>query len=232
MRLARSGYRCAMPPSTTYEEAPPRLCHGSANARAGSRAMCRPGSCICVPRAVSGASSALLASSDSRQWSAAQFCRRWCIPGFTCSRDRLRSQRSLLARPETVLGWPFWDRLVRPFGLSRLHGARFLERARAWLSPSAPAHSSMLLISAAAYRAVWQFMTARFEWEKTEHGLAITGGPRADDRLIHKVARPDAALDSGGGQRVSSRLSRSISRKRVSSGFTSRSAAATSSATA
>jgi hypothetical protein len=29
-----------------------------------------------------------------------------------------------------------------------------------------------LLISAAAYRALWQFATARFEWEKTEHGLA------------------------------------------------------------
>jgi hypothetical protein len=29
-----------------------------------------------------------------------------------------------------------------------------------------------LLISAAAYRALWQFMTARFVWEKTEHGLA------------------------------------------------------------
>jgi glycosyltransferase XagB len=27
-----------------------------------------------------------------------------------------------------------------------------------------------LLISAAAYRALWQFMTARFEWEKTERG--------------------------------------------------------------
>jgi hypothetical protein len=27
-----------------------------------------------------------------------------------------------------------------------------------------------LLISA-AYRALWQFMTARFKWEKTEHGL-------------------------------------------------------------
>jgi glycosyltransferase XagB len=27
-----------------------------------------------------------------------------------------------------------------------------------------------LLVSAAAYRALWQFMTARFEWEKTEHG--------------------------------------------------------------
>jgi hypothetical protein len=38
-----------------------------------------------------------------------------------------------------------------------------------------------LLISAAAYRTVWQFTTARFEWEKTEHGVrardAIKGCP-------------------------------------------------------
>ena len=31
-----------------------------------------------------------------------------------------------------------------------------------------------LLISAACYRAIWQFATARFTWEKTEHGLART----------------------------------------------------------
>jgi glycosyltransferase XagB len=29
-----------------------------------------------------------------------------------------------------------------------------------------------LLISAAAYRALWQFLTARFTWEKTDHGQA------------------------------------------------------------
>ena len=29
-----------------------------------------------------------------------------------------------------------------------------------------------LLISGAAYRAAWQFATARFTWEKTAHGLA------------------------------------------------------------
>ena len=38
-----------------------------------------------------------------------------------------------------------------------------------------------LLISAAAYRALWQFATARFEWEKTEHGLA-TAPARATAR--------------------------------------------------
>ena len=30
-----------------------------------------------------------------------------------------------------------------------------------------------LLVSAAAYRALWQFVTDRFRWEKTEHGLAL-----------------------------------------------------------
>ena len=39
-----------------------------------------------------------------------------------------------------------------------------------------------LLISAAAYRALWQFMTARFEWEKTEHGRATRRGARAPTR--------------------------------------------------
>jgi hypothetical protein len=28
-----------------------------------------------------------------------------------------------------------------------------------------------LLISAASYRALWQFVAAPFKWEKTEHGL-------------------------------------------------------------
>lgn len=34
-----------------------------------------------------------------------------------------------------------------------------------------------LLISAAAYRALWQFATSRFEWEKTEHGIAARRSP-------------------------------------------------------
>ena len=36
-----------------------------------------------------------------------------------------------------------------------------------------------LLISAAAYWALRQFMTARFEWEKTEHGLRPRRTPPA-----------------------------------------------------
>ena len=31
-----------------------------------------------------------------------------------------------------------------------------------------------LLISGAAYRAIWQFMTGRFGWVKTEHGVSAS----------------------------------------------------------
>jgi len=34
-----------------------------------------------------------------------------------------------------------------------------------------------LRASVAAYRALWQFLTARFEWEKTEHGLGTSLRP-------------------------------------------------------
>jgi hypothetical protein len=58
--------------------------------------------------------------------------------------------------------------------LSRLNGARAPAVqpcsycALLWHVPIMPLY--WLLVSAAAYRALWQFMTARFEWEKTEHG--------------------------------------------------------------
>jgi len=39
--------------------------------------------------------------------------------------------------------------------------------------------STLRNISAAAYRVLWQFMTARFMWEKTEHGRAPRAAPQA-----------------------------------------------------
>jgi len=76
-----------------------------------------------------------------------------------------------------VFGWSFW--LVAWFDLAvgylATMGLGLLAvRHRGYQAlliqiPLMPAY--WLLISAAAYRALWQFMTARFEWEKTEHGL-------------------------------------------------------------
>jgi cellulose synthase/poly-beta-1,6-N-acetylglucosamine synthase-like glycosyltransferase len=85
---------------------------------------------------------------------------------------------NFLTEPESLLGWPFWliawfDLLagyLASMGLGLLAVKQRGYRALLWQVPLMPIY--WLLISAAAYRALWQFMTARYEWEKTEHGLA------------------------------------------------------------
>ena len=59
-----------------------------------------------------------------------------------------------------------------------------------------------LLISDAAYRAVWQFATDPFTWEKTTHGLshgtkrAVTPSPRAMLLRRLKPAKPERAVNT------------------------------------
>jgi hypothetical protein len=100
----------------------------------------------------------------------------------------------LLTLPQSPLGWPFW--LIAGFNLSvgylaslsvgylasmALGLLALRRRGDAKLLPQIPLMQIYwLLISAAAYRALWQFITARFEWEKTEHGLASGGAPAAE----------------------------------------------------
>jgi hypothetical protein len=86
----------------------------------------------------------------------------------------------VLVRPSSAFGWLFW--LIAGFDLSADYlaamgiGLLVVHRRgyRALLKQIPLMPGYWLLISAAAYRALWQFMTARFEWEKTEHGV----GPR------------------------------------------------------
>ncbi|MGH6792276.1 MAG: hypothetical protein ACRECF_06005 [Methyloceanibacter sp.] len=84
----------------------------------------------------------------------------------------------MLVRPESLLGWPFW--LIAWFSLVTGYLASM---ALGLVTVRRRGHNHLLkqiplmplywlLISAAAYRALWQFLTARFKWEKTEHGLA------------------------------------------------------------
>ncbi|MEZ5874367.1 MAG: glycosyltransferase family 2 protein [Hyphomicrobiales bacterium] len=88
---------------------------------------------------------------------------------------------NLLARPEHLLILPFWGvawfDLVSGY-LAAMGLALLAARRRGLFRlvrhiPLMPLY--WLLISAAAYRALWQFMTAPFKWEKTEHGLARAG---------------------------------------------------------
>ena len=79
-----------------------------------------------------------------------------------------------LSAPASLLGVPFW--LIAWFDLLSGYLAAmavgFLSvRNRGYRELFAQV-LLMLLISVAAYRAIWQFGSARYTWEKTEHGQA------------------------------------------------------------
>ena len=178
IRLARSGYRCAMLGSTTYEEAPAgfmswlrqrtRWLKGYMQTwlvhMRDPAALWRelgPRGFLAFQIMVAGT----VLSALAHPWF-------YAFAGFDLA------TRGLLGLPESPLGWPFW--LIACFNLSMGYlasmalGALALRR-RGYAGllrqiPLMPVY--WLLISAAAYRALWQFAFARFEWEKTEHGLA------------------------------------------------------------
>jgi hypothetical protein len=108
---------------------------------------------------------------------------------------------AFLTSPAGWLGLPFW--LFASLGLgvgylaSMLLGVLALKRrgARDLLSQVPLMPFYWLLISGAAYRAVWQFATDRFTWEKTAHGLG-RGTKRAAASLPHAAdtrERPEQA---------------------------------------
>ena len=87
---------------------------------------------------------------------------------------------TLLPEPSLPTSWLWWVaslNFVLGFASAMLVGAMSaIRRGRAWLAPWVlvmPLY--WLLISAAAYRALWQLARAPFLWEKTRHGRA---GPR------------------------------------------------------
>jgi glycosyltransferase XagB len=83
---------------------------------------------------------------------------------------------TMLSVPSSLLGGPLWA--IAWFDLVAGYLAAMilalLAIRRRGLNRLVPQVLLMpvywLLISAAAYRALWQFFTAPFKWEKTEHG--------------------------------------------------------------
>jgi cellulose synthase/poly-beta-1,6-N-acetylglucosamine synthase-like glycosyltransferase len=178
IRLARSGYRCQVVASTTHEEAPARLmCWLRQRTRwlkgyvqtwlvhmRSPAALWRelgPRGFLAFQIMVGGTVLSALAH-----------------PWFYLLASMELGAGEFLARPGSIFGWPFWliawfdlsAGYLASMGLGLLAVQRRGYRALLWHIPLMPLY--WLLISAAAYRALWQFMTARFEWEKTEHGLA------------------------------------------------------------
>ncbi|MGB6949697.1 MAG: glycosyltransferase family 2 protein [Methyloceanibacter sp.] len=177
-RLVRKGYRCQVLASTTFEEAPTRLMSWlrqrtrwmkgymqtwlvhMRSPRALWRELGPPGF-VAFHVVVGGTVMSALVH-----------------PWFYVLAAIDLANGAFLASPSTLLGTPFW--LTASLSLAagylaamtlalfalRMRGARRLIIQ----VPLMPIY--WLLVSAAAYRAVWQFATARFTWEKTEHGLA------------------------------------------------------------
>ena len=178
IRLARHGYRCQVLSSTTYEEAPARFMGWLRQRTRWLKGylqtwlvhMRHPGN--------------LWRELGPHGFLAFQIMVGGTIlsalvhPWFYVFASMELGIGELLARPGSLLGWPFWviawfdlsAGYLASMGLGLLTAQRRGHRALLWHVPLMPLY--WLLISAAAYRALWQFMTAPFKWEKTEHGFA------------------------------------------------------------
>ncbi len=185
MRLARNCYRCAMLNSTTFEEAPRNLMSWLRQRTRWLKGYIQtwlvhmrfphqlwrelgPRGFLAFQVVVGGT----VLSALVHPWF-------YALAGIEIA------QWSLLARPEDLLGWPFWviawfDLLTgylasMALGFLAVRGRGYRHHlTHVLLMPF-----YWLLISVAAYRALWQFMTARYEWEKTEHSLMPCPTPPA-----------------------------------------------------
>lgn len=193
-RLARNGYGCRVLDSSTYEEAPCRLpvwlrqrtrwikgylqtwlVHMRNPARLYREL--GPSGFAAFQVVVGGT----LLSALVHPWF-------YVLLGFDIASGAFAS------RPQGLIGMPFWiaawldlaTGYLAAMGVGllavRKRGLRFLF----WQIPLMPVY--WLLISAAAYRACWQFIGSdRFTWEKTEHGISsIETAPaaRAQDGIV------------------------------------------------
>ena len=178
IRLTRSGYRCGIITSTTFEEAPCKLM-GWLKQRTRwlkgylvtwlvhmrrPRALWRE----LGPRGFAGfhliiGGTVLAALVHPWVYVLAVF--ELASGGF------LGPPSSLVALPFWVVAWfvlvtGYAGAMALGLAAVRKRGYRELVRQ----VPLMPLY--WLLVSAAAYRALWPFVTDRFAWEKTEHGLA------------------------------------------------------------
>jgi cellulose synthase/poly-beta-1,6-N-acetylglucosamine synthase-like glycosyltransferase len=184
VRLARNGYCCRVLDSSTYEEAPRRLGNWIRQRTRWLKGFVQ--TWLVHMRAPK----ALWRELGPRGFLAFQIMIGGTIltalvhPWFYVLAAFELAGGSFLARPVSIFAWPFWA--IAWFDLSVGYLASMalalfaLGRRGYWALarqvPLMPLY--WLLMSAAAYRALWQFATARFEWEKTEHGLVTRSASR------------------------------------------------------
>jgi len=178
IRLTRSGYRCGIITSTTFEEAPVKL-----NGWLKQRTRWLKGYLVTWlvhmrrprtlwrelgPRGFAGFHLVIggtVLAALVHPWVYVLAAFELASGGF------LGPPSSLIALPFWVVAWFV---LVTGYagamalGLSAVRKRGYRELVRQ--VPFMPLY--WLLVSAAAYRGLWQFVRDRFAWEKTEHGLA------------------------------------------------------------
>ena len=191
IRLARFGYRTGMIDSTTYEEAPARLgpwlrqrtrwfkgwmqtwlVH-MREPRKLRRELGTPGF-IAFNLMVGGNALAALVHPVF----IAAFVYSMSSSGGLWNGDRTVMLLGALYTITAISGY-LSSACLGWLGLSRRN-----LRASAWVLLLTPLH--WLLLSAAAWRALYQLFTAPFAWEKTEHGLARSS--RRATRMAHALA--------------------------------------------
>ena len=182
-RLARSGYRCQVIASTTYEEAPQRFMSWLRQRTRWLKGFVQT---WLVHMRAPGR---LWRDLGPRGFFAFQVMIGGTVlsalvhPWFYVLLATELAGGRLLSLPASVFGVPFWT--VAWFDLAAGYLAAMtlaLLAARrrglfrlSWHVLLMPLY--WLLISAAAYRALWQFVTAPFKWEKTEHGAGDRMAP-------------------------------------------------------
>jgi cellulose synthase/poly-beta-1,6-N-acetylglucosamine synthase-like glycosyltransferase len=217
MRLARFGYRSAMIGSTTYEEAPAQfgawlrqrtrwfkgwmqtwLVHMRQPARL-LRDLGLPGF-IAFQLIVGGNALAALVH-----------------PIFAAGLIYfVINSNASISQPEsdaaTILAWLYGTSVVAGYLASIFLGGLGLRRrglsANVWILLLTPLH--WLLLSLAAWRALYQLIVAPYAWEKTEHGLAKTsrrgeGQLRALlelERLLRSLKKAGELGSIGGSRRL------------------------------
>ncbi|MCB1442462.1 MAG: glycosyltransferase [Methyloceanibacter sp.] len=178
-RLARCGYRCAVIGSSTYEEAPARLGNWTRQRTRWLKGFVQTWLVhMRAPRT-------LWRELGPRGFLAFQIMIGGTIlsalvhPWFYVLLAIELAGGGFLARPDLVFGLPFWAvsvfSLVGGYTAAMALGFCALRQRRLerllWQVPLMPVY--WLLISVAAYRALWQFARAPFMWEKTDHGTVM-----------------------------------------------------------
>ena len=178
MRLARFGYRTAVIPSTTYEEAPARFGPWLRQRTRWFKGWMQTWLVhMRSPRAPRARAWAVAALRCSSFWSAAPCWRRWstcCSPRgliWTLATDAGRRRDDAACCSASMP-----RRCCRGYLISAALGLIGLARRRllgcAWALLLMPLY--WLLLSLAAWRALFQLVRDPYRWEKTEHGLART----------------------------------------------------------